>query len=305
MIVMGRDLNEFKLFLQGCGLSDNSIRAYIADCKKFLDYAESLDKLNKEVDLTSFNKLCEEYITSIREDNKSKNSSKNRTYSTIRKFIEYISTKDNSIRKYHYEFNNIHYIRKFHHNILSIREINLLLSYFDEKIKNSKTIKSIIKNKRNKFIFTIILHTGIRPAELVEIKWEDINFELNTININHGVNNSNRTIQIDNKLIDELLKYKLDYTTLYNCDKKYSYLIPGYTPFDKLTTKTIRHISQDINKANIISKEISPISLRHTMVYWALRNNVDLLKLSQDLGHKHLNSTEELYEKLLKDLKIR
>ena len=82
-------------------------------------------------------------------------------------------------------------------------------------------IFNFIKNKRPYMYVPVLFlqHTGVRAGEMCGIKWEDIDFENNVVNIKRTITssgegtpktkNSYREIPLTEKLIGELNKYKI------------------------------------------------------------------------------------------------
>lgn len=303
-IDLNKDLYEFDSFLQGCGLSDNTIRAYKADINDFLLFCKDNNVYDKSLSELEFKTLCENYIRYTEEIKDERFSSKKRRCSSIRKLNKYLYILNKQRNKLDSEeIPTIYFEKKFYHSVLSKDDIAKLINYYDTQINKSKTEKQLFKNYRNKLMFLLILNTGIRAFELINLKWSDFSLIENNIYITKGINNQNRCIKLSPKIVFELNKFKEIYKSLFlDDDVEFYYIFCGSNPKVKLTTKTIRYITEVITKKNIIDKPVSPLALRHTMVYMSLKEGISLYDISKILGHKHFCSTTELYETLLGEI---
>lgn len=69
-------------------------------------------------------------------------------------------------------------------------------------------------------IFKLLIFTGSRKADILNLKIKDIDFRQNLIHINHGKNDIDRIIPIDYELMDELNQYN-KLIGYYNCENEY------------------------------------------------------------------------------------
>lgn len=161
--------------------------------------------------------------------------------------------------------------------------------------------------------YTIVLllaYTGIRHGELLGLKWENINFEENTLTINctrdrHGdrkpkTSNSYRQISVDKLLINQLKKYQkwcigvnLRYGKQIDKEKDYIFI----TEENELCSQevlrlTFNSVFKHLEKKDIPIKRITPHGLRHTHATVLINNGIPPQAVADRLG----NSVEMVYK---------
>jgi len=279
--------------------------------------------------MKTYNHIIKEWLTT-------KKNIKIQSYQNYERIITNHIEKDigiYNIRKININILN-NYIDKLKNNNLSIYTIKNIIYIIKSTINyaiNNKyinyinlddiKIKSIIKscyilpkeyqynierylidniNIRN-IIFLLCLYTGIRKGEACGLKWEDINFNTNSLEIKRTIiriktNNktklitstpksitSNRIIPIPNFIINYLLLYKSNnnYYLLSNSTKLYD---PRLLEF---------HYKKILNSINIPNHKFH--TLRHTFATRSIESKMDIKTLSEILGHSSIEMTLKLY----------
>lgn len=167
-------------------------------------------------------------------------------------------------------------------------------------------------------VFLVMAYTGIRIGELCVLKWTDVDFEAKTISINGTLNNpddvstsykigtpktksARRTIDVDSKLIDELNKHRGKQNELKMSKRKVyhdeGFIFGrtddafGYPP----KRRTIETRMDRLTKHMILSRRLTPHSLRHTHTSLLAEAGVSLEAIMQRLGHKNDVTTRLVY----------
>lgn len=168
---------------------------------------------------------------------------------------------------------------------------------------NENEIKLLLKKPRkndtfgqwrNWVITNWILATGNREATICNIKIDDINFQKKEIVLNRTKNKEVQVIPLSAEL-ERALK---EYVALWDIDK---WLFPSISG-EKLTTTALRKSytiyckSRNVNHSNLHG-------LRHTFAGYWIKNNGDVFKLQQLLGHKTLEMTRHYVKIYGEDLK--
>lgn len=151
------------------------------------------------------------------------------------------------------------------------------------------------------FTLYMIAVTGLRFAEVSGITWDDIDFENGLIDINKSFDysktqqfketkneQSKRQIPIDNQTI-QLLK---DYKQYYYKDNKLNRVLYGAS--NSLCNRLVKQI---------VGRPVRNHSLRHTYASFLILKGIDLISISQLLGHENLNITLKVYAHQLDKLK--
>jgi len=163
----------------------------------------------------------------------------------------------------------------------------------DEKLSAMLNDLDIFTNDfagvRDKLIVEILFGTGIRLAELVGLKEQDVNFYEGTIKV-LGKRNKERIIPINNELKILLLRYN----DLKKSEKFHNNSLTlivtnkGTEAYPKfiylIVQRYLSHISTQDKK--------SPHVLRHTFATSLLNRGADLNAIKELLGHANLSATQ-------------
>ena len=146
------------------------------------------------------------------------------------------------------------------------------------------------EGQRQRLILEILYSCGIRISELVNIKIKDIDFDDRTIII-FGKGSKERIVRFGD-YANDILKLYINNTR----DKllkgiKSDYLLVGEKR-EKLTTRRVEQIIDDIIRQTSIKLNITPHMFRHTFATHLLDNGCELLAVQELLGHESLSSTE-------------
>jgi len=173
--------------------------------------------------------------------------------------------------------------------VMSEEEVEQLLFYVENQ---SKVIK------RNKLTIYILLYTGIRVSELINIKIEDIDRLTSTLTV---CGKGNRIREIS--LRQDVLALINDYIKGERAQSKFvasEYLLVSQRS-QKLHRDSVR------SWLAIISKELEfklhPHLFRHTFCTRLLNKGIDITTVSQLAGHSSINMTMKYYINITKEQK--
>ncbi len=165
----------------------------------------------------------------------------------------------------------------------------------DEKYKvnafTTKQVKALLKqpNKRtytgfrDYVIMMLLLDTGIRSRELVELKTSHLNTADKNIFINKAKNGLSRVVPVSDKVM-YLLKALLDL----NNQSEYIFQTINGNKLNRGTVyKKLKHYGElaDINK----SARVSAHTFRHTFAKLSIQNGANIFELQKILGHQTLD----------------
>ena len=272
------------------------------DIKKFLDYILRQKKYslntykNYEIDIMEFFSYLKEEKKDYKDvsydfikgylmvlyNRKLSRSTISRKLSALRSFYKYLFNQD-IINTNPFDYVSTPKKEKKLPNYLGVIEL--------ETIFNIPDLNTSL-GQRNRLILELLYATGIRVGELVNIKLNDIDLNRKEIRI-LGKGNKER--------IDLFGEYCLDYINLFinggrtkiinknnsSCD----YLIINNRG-NKITTRAVEQIINDIVKKASIKKHVSPHMLRHSFATHLLNNGCDILTVKELLGHESLESTQ-------------
>lgn len=189
-------------------------------------------------------------------------------------------------------------------------------------------------------IFALMVGTGLRVGEAVGLRWNDVDFDNNTINVNHtliyynhakggcyfGINTpktraGERTIPMIESVREAILQEK-EYQR--EAGIKCTASVDGFTDFifvnrfgntqhqgtlNKALRRIIRDCNQEIldkakDKDNVILlPNFSCHTLRHTFTTRLCESGINIKVIQSVLGHSDVSTTLDIYADVTKDLK--
>ena len=161
----------------------------------------------------------------------------------------------------------------------------------EESLKKFYTLIKAEQNIKHIIIIRVLLYTGVRVAELVDIKIDDIDFKDNQIKIRSGKGNKSRVVPFPELFNESLLVFART-----EQKKGAEYLFESIQK-KKFTTRGISKILEKYTKASGISDPISPHKLRHFLFTWMKKQGIDDAQIQPFSGHESRKSLE-VYSKL-------
>jgi len=130
--------------------------------------------------------------------------------------------------------------------------------------------------------------TGMRRAELCQLKVEDLDGERMIIHIRQGKGGKDRDVPFDPKLRETLREY-------YRWMRPKTYLFPGtengWRADKPITTKIVWEACREAAQRAGITKRVHPHLLRHSFATHLIENGADLPTVQALLGHADLKAT--------------
>jgi integrase/recombinase XerC len=156
-----------------------------------------------------------------------------------------------------------------------------------KNVLNSSENNTDFESIRNKLIVELFYSTGIRRAELINIKIADVNFVNETVKV-LGKRNKERYIPLIKTVQISLKKY-LDIRAQIVSDEPHLFITKkGKKLYDTLVYRIIN------NYFSCVSSKVkkSPHILRHSFATHLLNEGADLNSVKELLGHSSLASTQ-------------
>ena len=163
------------------------------------------------------------------------------------------------------------------------RSIPLILSP-DEVVR----LIDAAPNLRYRTILMTLYSTGMRRAELCQLRPEDVDKERMVIRIPHGKGDKPREVPLSQKLLDQLRHY---YGSL---KRRNGWMFPSLQlkrPQDAITDKVVWHACRVSARRAGITKPIHPHTLRHCFGTHLLDNGAELPVVQRLLGHEDPRDT--------------
>lgn len=181
--------------------------------------------------------------------------------------------------------------------------------------------KYVIENLEGKYFeipFLLMLTMGLRAGEVCGLKWEDIDFNKNTISINRVLitvksqkifkepktDGSIRTLSAPSELIKKLKKLKLkhsEYKLAGLLESRFEDLVCFTTVLTPWSSGRLNEVFRDFCKKYDI-RQIRLHDLRHTHATMLVLSGTDFKTISTRLGHKDIKITLNRYSHVLEEM---
>ena len=167
----------------------------------------------------------------------------------------------------------------------SKEEVEDMLSCIDTNTASGKTYF---------FIISLIAHLGIRVGDVINLKFSDIDWNNNAINIIQKKTTRLLTVP----LVDEVKYPLIDYikNVRHDSEDKEYVLITAYAPYTRFnnTGSIFRIITRCMQMAGIQyeGRHHGPHALRHSLATSLMNKNVPLSAISNIMGHSTTRTTE-------------
>ena len=282
-------INQVKIYLSYLQyerkLSSNTIDSYLFDLKFFIEYMQ--DKYNTKTFDSITAKQLRDYIKSLSMYTfneivfERKNSSINRSISTLKSFFKYLI--NNELIKSDPSKNLIFPKKeKKIPVILSVVEINSILDSININKKN---------NVRDKAIISILYSCGLRVSELIDLNLTNLFLDDDIIKI-LGKGNKERIVPIGPIAKKDLIYYIENVRPFYARKKNSRGILFLSNRGLPISRKTIWIIIKETSMKAGIKKNISPHTFRHSFATHLLEGGADLRVVQELLGHSNISTTQ-------------
>lgn len=161
-------------------------------------------------------------------------------------------------------------------NVKREKKIPIILS----KEEILKMIQSTT-NLNHRLIIQLGYSAGLRASEIINLKWEDIDFKRNIIHIKKSKGKKDRIVMLSPKVKKGLLSLSLQK------EKQVLKTNRG----TRYTLRTIEQVIQNTAKKAGINKKATPHILRHSFATHLLEKGTDIRYIKDLLGHSNISTT--------------
>lgn len=144
-------------------------------------------------------------------------------------------------------------------------------------------------NLKHKLVIKILYTSGLRVAELANLKIKDIDFDRKQVFVKRGKGKKDRISIIAQKTLDDINEYRTDYNPVI-------YLLENKQGL-KMTTRSLQKIVSFSAQKAKIKKSVSAHVLRHSFATHLLEAGVSIRYIQALLGHARLETTQ-IYTKV-------
>lgn len=270
-------LNEFKEKMIVEDISDNTIKNYISDIRNFYKWYQELDVSENLKKVTYYH--LNAYKDHLIHNQRKKASSINRNIQSLKNFFYFMTNQKYIEQNPSKEMKFLRRTKRIQPQALTKKDIHKLLSVTSHSSHGMQ--------KRNYAIIQLLLQTGLRVGEVVNLEIRDLTLydrsgEVRIVNAKGG---KERTIPLNNSSRKALRNYLEEKNSK---ERKIVFLSKQNR---KMTVRAVQKVVSNLaEKAGI--KNMSPHTLRHSFAINYLRSNPEcLVELSTLLGHESLDTT--------------
>lgn len=155
-----------------------------------------------------------------------------------------------------------------------------------------------VTGHRNRVMMQLMLSLGLRLAEVVSLRWDDIDFLSEILMIREGKGMKDRILFIkDNNWrgVDDksaLLEWKKRQTEELGALPEYVFTtMSAHSSGNPLSDRYVQAMIRRYSRRAKIKKKISPHTLRHTFATRLYKHTKDIVVVQKALGHADLSTT--------------
>jgi len=154
------------------------------------------------------------------------------------------------------------------------------------KVISKEEVKLMIReagNIKNKCIISLLYSAGLRRAELINLKIEDIDSKRMIIRIKNAKGKKERNTLLSETVLLDLREYFLKW-------RPTNYLFEGVKGGEYSATSISKIVKNAASKAKI-KNNVTPHTLRHSFATHLLESGVDIRYIQTILGHNSIKTT--------------
>ena len=257
--------------------SEHTFRAYAKDLLEFQDFCKSEIEV-EDIDSVAYN-IIRSWVVSL-SDTGISNRTINRKIASLKAYYKFLqkieAIKTSPLAK--------------HKALKTPKKLETPFSEIEmEQVLNEISYSNDFEGKRDQLVIHILYVTGIRRAELVNLKLKDVDLVEKTIKV-LGKRNKERIIPLLEESITLLKHYLSERNSLFIGENSEFLLLTNKgnkiyeTLVYRIINKYFRKVSAKVKR--------SPHVLRHTFATHLLNKGADLNSVKELLGHASLASTQ-------------
>ena len=253
-----------------------TVNAYEQDLLQFRDYLVETFQIDQIQIVSHFH--IRSWLASIK-DNKIKARTINRKMSSLNSFYKFLQ-KGGVVAK--------NPVRMLHAQRLPERLPVYLKESETDQLLNEVEFDSGFKGLTDRLICELFYATGMRRAELLQLRESDIEWSLKQVRI-LGKGNKERLLPVSETLLDMMRDYLAEKRKLPDHDDTVFFnLENGKSLYAMYIYRTV---TENIGKTTTLKKK-SPHVMRHSFATHLLNNGANIQAIKDLLGHSSLAATQ-------------
>jgi integrase/recombinase XerC len=282
---MGNIIQNFQIYLEvERNVSTHTRIAYIADIQEFSRFLQNNSFIkNPDEIIDAGPENIREYLSCLYRQ-KVKKVTVNRKVSSLRAFYKYV-LRTGKIKNNPAEMIQTLKTEKYMPTFLSVDEMFELL-----KAKDDNSVLGL----RNRAMLEIFYSSGLRLSELAGLDLIDLDFNQKLVKV-RGKGRKERIVPVGGPALKAVQEYlekigEIRKGTNGGILKKPLFLnVRG----ERITTRSIARIVNEVTGKSGIGRKISPHALRHSFATHLLNAGADLRSIQELLGHESLSTTQK------------
>ncbi|WP_033194565.1 tyrosine-type recombinase/integrase [Ochrovirga pacifica] len=279
--------------------------------QKFIDYL-SLEKKNSSHTVTAYQKDIKDFLVYIR--NTALVDCLEVDKDVVRSWVVFLKKKQLSNRSINRKLSSLKAFYKFLQKIEELHqnpveqqkslneEKKVMIPFSEQEIEAALTLEvkglSEFEKYRNKMMIHLLYASGIRQAELIGLRIEDLELSNKTIKVT-GKRNKQRMIPLYDAVVEELVCYLKLRSQIDTKDSSLFVTKRGAKLYSSLVYRIINLYFSETSTKQVKSPHV----LRHAYATTLVNNGADLNSVKELLGHSSLAATQVYTHNSLEKLK--
>ncbi len=282
---MGSIIHDFQIYLEvEKNVSRNTETAYVADLKEFAEFLIDKQLIHHQEEIINIEpEMIRQYLGRLYFQ-KVKKVTVNRKVSSLRAFYKYV-LRTGKIGKNPAETVQTLKTEKYMPNFLSVDEMLEIL-----KVPQNHSILDL----RNGAVMEMFYSCGLRLSELVGLDVLDIDFNQKLVKV-RGKGRKERIVPVGEPALKSVRQYLDAIDAIQTSREKEVFKRPLFLNArgERITTRSIARIVDQLTMKSGIGRKISPHALRHSFATHLLNAGADLRSIQELLGHESLSTTQK------------
>lgn len=270
-------LNDFYQYLRfEKRYASHTLTAYKTDLEQFHFYISGQFSLTEIPSISHFH--IRSWLASLK-DQKQSERSINRKISSLNSLYKHLLKKGIVAKNP---------VKQLHALRLSERLPSYLKEQETENLLGELQFDEGFKGATDRLICDLLYQCGLRRAELVQLKENDIEWSLGQVRI-LGKGNKERLVPVSGAMLDDIRTYLSEKKNIENYDKHHLLILESGEPL--YAGYVYRTVKRYLGMITTLEKR-SPHILRHTFATHLLNNGANIQAIKDLLGHSSLAATQ-------------
>lgn len=302
--IFEKAFKKVELFPPTKKLSDNTVKAYTEDLDVFFKFL-----LDENIPLSEVNVMTIQDYQAYLMKNYAARSTKRKlgilkrlvTFGYKTNFYSFTMSdwiQNPKVPKHHFSSKSGQKRKEIRE--MSLETAKIIIAALDDVVITKRKEKDVLK-ARNRLLGYILLTTGMRASEIINLHWDDVLKEKGRFFIEFkGKGNKFRKIPLNGKAVEEMLLYRrlLGYSEDLVGDTRPVFIAFSVNKNAKLGYDSLYKLIKKVVKLVEANPHISPHWFRHTFVTTLLEQDTPLAIVKELAGHSDISTTNMYVERM-------